>query len=115
MRPLTVAAEVAYHAWLIPAIATPWWSRHRGLRRWLRVTCPLLPPALVVLELTDPPRGAFATLFTGAAVTMLLIWWRWTHRRFCRDDHSRRLRDAANGLVHRVGNRLRVAPVGGAR
>jgi hypothetical protein len=109
MNVVSTVAWGAFDLWAWPMIALSWtWSRTRGtfLHRCVKWLCPPALPAWVIGVATSGHMSWWLWLFAAADP----IAWLVAHRMYCKDDHSRRLRDAANGLVRRVGNRLTVQP-----
>lgn len=101
-------ARIALVAWypmtLITLIGGP--ERFPTVARIYRRVCPVVALVIIARMISSPSWGDELW-----AASWFISWWV-GHRFICRHDHTRRLRDAATGLVQRVGSRLRVAPVG---
>lgn len=109
MRLVNDVAWFAYDVWAWPVLLLSMAPKRLSgswLHRWIKAVCPLAPPAWVVAVATD--HLGWLWLLAVLAPP----WWWYCHRTYCKDQHGRKLRDAANGVVHRIGNRLTVKPVG---
>src|SRR5690349_4216028 len=101
-------AGLVLNAWIWPAMVLFMThprlvgsTLHRVVRWW----CPLVLPAWMLVAATDPHPVMMAAVYLPYP-----ILWPIVHRRYCKDRHGRRLRDAASGWVRRAGNRLTVVP-----